>query len=444
MTAPRRFADRVGDATDNQPPPPLVLRRGLHMFWIACCLGVIYGTVGPIGLNDRPWLAATERWSLALPSGGISLNDLYTNFMVFLPVGIGLRLIYRRRGRAPQIDFLLTVATAAALSYTVEFAQQFMPARTASWIDVAVNTLSATCAALVAPLLLSRARLSHAKLAELGRTTPWFVAAWLVGLYIIFVMTQPLAPKWPQWPEWRFAAIDALDLSRAGAFALFAMLHCLHGMLAGRGVWRSWAQSTALATGLALGLEAAQIVLREHVPSLTEALVASVGGLLGPVAAVAIFLQRYDQQERQLDLRLFNPLQWRPATIALLSLTCVVVLVTELRHTAGPAAPFDQHFRISFDAALADLLQRGSLLLLAALLTFVITPDRGRSLSAVLLLSMVLFEAGVSLAWRQQMPHFDFWLLAAGAWLAAAWSGRVVLPAIMHPPAPAPIRAAYR
>ena len=78
----------------------------------------------------------TRGWSWYLVSGNAALAELLQNLILFIPFGVGLALA----GVRPGVAMLL----GAALSFSVEFAQQWIPGRDPSLGDLVCNTLSTT------------------------------------------------------------------------------------------------------------------------------------------------------------------------------------------------------------------------------------------------------------------------------------------------------------
>ena len=73
-------------------------------------------------------------WSFSLASGNEALAELIQNLLLFMPLGASLTLV----GVPP----LRAVAIGTALSFSVEFAQQWIPGRDPSVGDIVINTAS--------------------------------------------------------------------------------------------------------------------------------------------------------------------------------------------------------------------------------------------------------------------------------------------------------------
>lgn len=142
-------------------------RPGVLAFVVIAVL--IYGSLIPF---DFAWSSAVEQHGGAVPalleaftspqwiiasqgksSVGLSfaMSDLLMNLLLYLPLGVTVRMALRARRKRWPVEILGTVAIAFALSWTVESLQGLMPTRVASCNDVLANTSAALMAALIAP-----------------------------------------------------------------------------------------------------------------------------------------------------------------------------------------------------------------------------------------------------------------------------------------------------
>jgi VanZ family protein len=154
---------------------------------LAYILVIIYASLQPFvdwrgsagGFGDflfEPW----PRW--------ITVDDVLFNFAAYLPLGFLLALALCARW-STQAAVALAAVACVALSFTLETAQQYLPARIASNVDLLVNSGGGMVGALIA-LLFSPGQ-------RLGRTVTqlrqrWFVsgvrgdaALILAGLWLI-------------------------------------------------------------------------------------------------------------------------------------------------------------------------------------------------------------------------------------------------------------------
>lgn len=80
-----------------------------------------------------------------------AMSDLLMNLLLYLPLGVTLRMALRAYWQNPLAQILGVALIAFALSWSVESFQGLLPARVASINDVLANTGAAFLAALVAP-----------------------------------------------------------------------------------------------------------------------------------------------------------------------------------------------------------------------------------------------------------------------------------------------------
>jgi VanZ family protein len=154
---------------------------------LAYILVIIYASLQPFidwrglpgGFGDflfEPW----PRW--------ITVDDVLFNFAAYLPLGFLLALTLCARW-STQAAVALAAVACVALSFTLEAAQQYLPARIASNVDLLVNSGGGTVGALIALLFSPGQRLGRT-VAQLRQR--WFVsgvrgdaALILAGLWLI-------------------------------------------------------------------------------------------------------------------------------------------------------------------------------------------------------------------------------------------------------------------
>lgn len=133
---------------------PQHLRPRAHrvaaMAALAYSLVIVYASLQPfsgwraIALHPGAFLAAPwPRW--------ITLEDIGFNFAAYLPLGFLLVIALRGRlAAAPAV--LASALLCALLSLSLETAQQYLPVRFASNLDLLVNAIGGATGALIAPL----------------------------------------------------------------------------------------------------------------------------------------------------------------------------------------------------------------------------------------------------------------------------------------------------
>lgn len=154
---------------------------------LAYILVIVYASLQPFidwrGLSGNfgdfllePW----PRW--------ITVDDVLFNFAAYLPLGFLLALALSARW-STQVAVVLSAIACVLLSFTLEAAQQYLPARIASNVDLLVNSSGGAVGALIAMLFSPGHRLGRI-VAQLRRR--WFVsgvrgdaALVLAGLWLI-------------------------------------------------------------------------------------------------------------------------------------------------------------------------------------------------------------------------------------------------------------------
>lgn len=117
---------------------------------LAYLLVIVYASLQP--LRGWRWPAADVYGFLFAPwPRYITLNDVLFNVSAYLPLGFLLTLGLRQWLR-PTAAVVLGAMAATMLSIAMEHVQMFLPARVASNMDVAANSVGALIGALAAPL----------------------------------------------------------------------------------------------------------------------------------------------------------------------------------------------------------------------------------------------------------------------------------------------------
>jgi VanZ family protein len=172
---------------------------GAHVRWGTLALVyvavVVYGTLYPFS----GWISA-ERGLLGFltPSAGRQFNagDVLTNVLAYMPLGFLLVRLQARR-MSPFASVALAALCGATLSFSVEFVQQFLPARVSSVVDLLMNSTGT----LVGAVLGAAWHVDSGPMAVLLRwRRHWFRSGRLadVGLLAIgFWMLSQLSPLVP-------------------------------------------------------------------------------------------------------------------------------------------------------------------------------------------------------------------------------------------------------
>ena len=97
-------------------------------------LGVAVSALAIIKATTFPSGTSTHGWSFSLASGDAAIAEIIQNILLFIPLGICLTLA--------RVRPVLAIALGAALSFSVEFSQQWIPGRDPSVGDILNNTIS--------------------------------------------------------------------------------------------------------------------------------------------------------------------------------------------------------------------------------------------------------------------------------------------------------------
>lgn len=258
---------------------------------------ILYGTLYPFN-----FLAGAHPGSvIALLTASLDVRsgrgDILSNVILFLPFGFFAMQAWL--ARAPRLARLIVVVVAgAALSFGIEYAQTFLPQRTPSLYDVALNTFG-TFAGAVAGWVDWRESFAKARAANRPLVIFPFVllAAWLGYRLFPYVPTLDLQH-----------VKDALKpLFSTGLISLDVLRHFIVTLVIGRLVQAVTTPGRALLAMMliTLGVIAAKpfILTKVILPSETA----------GVVAGVAVWVV------------LLSRLSWRTAIVALLLAVQIVI-----------------------------------------------------------------------------------------------------------------------
>ena len=261
----------------------------------------VWGSLFPFDFQRAPiadLVALSDLWSAH--RSPLSLTDLVSNVLLFLPIGLFAAAFVETRARASSAAALAGVfACAVALSAGVEIGQAFVPARTPSMLDVLAETAGAALGLALwrivgaelddlLRLVVHRVRrATPAERALLGYVVLFAVWWWLPGDFTLrpgeiadkFEHKRLLLPFVP--------SPDAVSPSGLIAIAAAAIPVGLAAALCGRrrDSRRSIAKALALATLFFIGLEAGQTLVFSRTTDAAAALEAIAGAALGALVA---------------------------------------------------------------------------------------------------------------------------------------------------------------
>lgn len=404
------WGDRATDprrVVDGRIKPAVLSRRAVRLLCLACLGLIVYGTLGPLGLGRRPWIVPPSTWTWTLPLERSDANDLLTNFVVYLPVGIALRLLLRRRGSCGWSDLLLATMAAGALSYLTEVLQQAMPIRSSNAVDVIVNTAAAFVGALLASPVQRLLRTVHeAAFRRVHHPARlWSLLAAAAILTLAAWMTLPWQPG-PWRAVWGFdEPLGAATLRRFILFGAVGFLVAGARRVRGLDARTTAIHSAALVSGLACLLEASQCAFAGHVSSCAHALIQTCGGTAG--ALLGTFLVRPLPTSGASATVPSSPVMYGsvyhcPALRGFAWAAIVMIagwtLVLEWRATPPPSklvasgvawVPFAHAFEHSFTRAVSEAGERLAVFVGLTLLCLFLDAKRGRALAMLLLVGLL-------------------------------------------------------
>jgi VanZ family protein len=189
---------------------------------------VFYGSLFPF----MGWRATDERlldFLAHVPDFHVNRADSLSNVLAYVP--LGLFLVRALDRRAPLASVVLATLFGTALSFAMEFLQQFVPGRVASVQDLMTNSIGSLAGALIGvltridiPLTATTARwrrewLGHGRDEAIGLLALglWVLSQWmpLVPSLDVSGLRHNLAPLWHTLLD-----PDSFDASR---FALYAL-----------------------------------------------------------------------------------------------------------------------------------------------------------------------------------------------------------------------------
>lgn len=229
----------------------------------------------------------------------VSIPDVLSNVMLGVPVGV-LLVAGRLAGRSLVVACVTATAVELAFASAVELGQIFAPSRTASAVDVLAQVVGALGGAVLAWVglgILGTPRARRA-LEEIARRPPLIVALILAAILAAdalypYAVTLDVSTAWGNlkraqlvplgglrgrfWPD--LLVEKVLPYTALAAAARLVMLRAPAGAAA--------TLAFALATALAVGLEAGKLGIVGRAPSVDNVLLALAGALVGVAIAPA-------------------------------------------------------------------------------------------------------------------------------------------------------------
>jgi VanZ family protein len=118
----------------------MLIIRSHYLFLFLYILFIIYGSLFPFADWQTPQQDIFSVWQRSM-DGRISRSDLLTNFLVYIPFGFLLSsVLFDRFNTICRV--LLVTTLGILLSLFMEYLQMYLPARTSSPVDLALNMIS--------------------------------------------------------------------------------------------------------------------------------------------------------------------------------------------------------------------------------------------------------------------------------------------------------------
>lgn len=132
-----------------QPAPaPEKYRWSLRILVLAI-LGICLLTLYPFRINPHSHPDMPNPFLLAGWAKASTVKDAFLNVLLFVPFGFGLAGLLRRQGVSRIATAAIVFAAGALASYSVEFAQFFIPDRDSGWEDIFTNSSGAFVGSVV-------------------------------------------------------------------------------------------------------------------------------------------------------------------------------------------------------------------------------------------------------------------------------------------------------
>jgi VanZ family protein len=182
---------------------PREFRWSLRILALALA-GICLLTLYPFRINPHSYPGSNpfllEGWQK-----GAGLRDAFLNVLLFVPFGFGLAGLFRKRGISRAATILLAYFAGALLSYSVEFAQFFIPGRDSGWEDVITNSagslVGCICFLLCGLLLLRAAQTCEAAIEKFA--TPRNAAILLVFYFAACFVASARLQKHTDLSDWQ-------------------------------------------------------------------------------------------------------------------------------------------------------------------------------------------------------------------------------------------------
>lgn len=321
--------------------------RGVSWLWLGAVIAaLLYGSLLPFKFDTQSISGRFDIASIGRGLKTVPFEDLLTNLLVYMPVGLALILCGKghRLGRSARLP--IAVMLGGGIGFLSELLQTGLAARVSSWLDVVLNAAGAGFGAVLGILVMSagpglfralRARyvqepfattalvfslglfLYHLAPFDFITTTEALRASFLASK-LDFVVTRPFSHQEPQF------AVLIDQLTRAVWFAALGAVYALGQRERLRDPIVSFLSAVKNTFILIVLIELLKLFTASHVFELAAVILTTLAAIFG--AWVAIFLvDKATRSQWRRDPRLAVPTL---LLIAAVLFQVMVVFLSEL------------------------------------------------------------------------------------------------------------------
>ena len=272
------------------------VRQPLLFLALLYLVFVIYGSLVPLHFHAQPWDQAVARFR-AIPYLNLGIGsraDWVANILLFIPLAfVWLGVMWSRRFMARLLATLVVIAACATLCVGIEFTQIFFPPRTVSLNDIIAESIG-TVIGIVGWWTfggrLSRWYVDWRSIKESATFAERLAWTYVAAIFIYGVLPLDLTISaveiFHKWREGKLILIPFAGLPPEPSLALFNVTMDALMWAPPAFLWRiSGKRSSLKVWGMTMGgaalLEVLQLFVYSRVTSVTEVIMAAVGGAMG-------------------------------------------------------------------------------------------------------------------------------------------------------------------
>lgn len=313
-----QMAARLSGST-LEPAAPAERAAGLSFFWpLAVAAAILYGSLIPFEFDITALAGIEASTFFGLRFRGTTPEDLFTNVLVYMPLGLAIVLCGDRRRVFRLVRVPVAVLVGIAVSLLAEGLQTAIAIRVASLTDVALNTVGTFLGAMLAAALYesgSRA-LNRCRQGLIERPAATQTQWLTVGLLLFclapfdFVLDSAALHDSFRAARWDLTGIRSAgigepafelfvsQLSTAAWFGLLGYLFVMARETAGRHPVLAWASAVRHGVIVAGLIELLQLFTVSHRFDLASAVLRVMAMGLGAWLAAFLLFGRSGQQRK--------------------------------------------------------------------------------------------------------------------------------------------------